>query len=1207
MTATNRHHGSHIGTLLAAATLNLLIASGTALAQNEISLENALPGNPATEWDVSGAGDASIQGFATDMSVDQGGTVVFKIDTGATDYRIDIYRIGYYGGLGARKVATVDPTVPLPQTPPAPLTDPATGLVDCGNWLPSAVWAVPTNAVSGVYIAKLVREDPDDGRASHVMFVVRDDDGESDLVFQTNDATWQAYNTYGGNSLYLGSPAGRAYKVSYNRPLTSRCCNFPNGSIVSGFFGAQYPMVRWLEANGYDVSYTTCVDTDRFGAEILEHDVFVSVGHDEYWSAAQRANVEAARDAGVHLAFFSGNEVFWKTRWEPSIDGSSTPHRTLVCYKETHANAKIDPLPNVWTGTWRDPRFSPPADGGRPENALLGTIFTVNGIRNDALEVPEADGKMRLWRNTSVATLLPGQVATFAAGTLGFEWDEDLDNGFRPPGLVRLSTTTVSGVPLLQDYGSTYASGTATHHVLMHRRTSGAYVFSAGTVQWSWGLDAAHDNAGPGADPRIQQATVNVFADLGVQPATLQPGLVPATASTDATAPVSSIASPTAGGSVQSGVPTIVSGSASDVGGRVGGIEVSVDNGATWHPAVGRESWTYAWTPGAPGIATIRSRSVDDTANLESPGAGVTVTIEPPGAATCPCRIFTAAPGGPAANDPASVEVGVRFFADRDGLISGVRFYKPGPATGGVHVGSLWTNTGTLLRSATFANETASGWQEVSFGAGNEVPIEEGTLYVASVLMPQGNYAATNGYFASQGVDNPPLHAPPNGSGGFANGVYVYGSGGFPVNSFQSTNYWVDVVFDTLAGPPVLQCALDETSADFAFGSFGVGTYLGETDDGEVMLAPAAGAEFFGGALPGGWSSAPWSGGGTSQVFGGSLAADGARVTTDAGFGPGRSLEFAANFSGAPFQHAGLTFDADVNAPWAFFSTWNGGALYARTSDGTSTLIPGAWLGASHRYRIDWQASGFNFSIDGTPVASIPFAVASNLRLFASDFSPGGGSLVVNWMRISPYAVSGSFTSRVGDAEGIATWGAFTWNADVPSGTSLAMFVRTGDTAIPDGSWSGFAPIANGGDVAANSRYIQYRADLEASDPTKTPTLKNAAIDCEFIVSVIGADEPAGRSLAPVVMPNPVSSHAAFEFAVGAEDVAGGLAAVELTIYDAGGRVVRSLARSALQAGRYRVDWDVRDDHGRPLTTAVYFYRIRAGSTERTGRFVVVR
>src|SRR5262249_25608346 len=151
-------------------------------------------------------------------------------------------------------------------------------------------------------------------------------------------------------------------------------------------------MVRWLEANGYNITYSTGADTDRRGGtELTRHRVFLSVGHDEYWSGTQRANVEAARAAAVNLAFFSGNEGFWKTRWESSIDGSNTPYRTLVTYKETHANAKIDPLdPPTWTGTWRDPRFSPPADGGRPENALSGTIFTVNCCVNATIRVTGA-------------------------------------------------------------------------------------------------------------------------------------------------------------------------------------------------------------------------------------------------------------------------------------------------------------------------------------------------------------------------------------------------------------------------------------------------------------------------------------------------------------------------------------------------------------------------------------------------------------------------------------------------------------------------------------------------------------------------------------------------------------------------------------------------------------------------------------------------
>jgi len=331
-----------------------------------IACENSRPGNPEREWDVTGAGDPTIQGFTTDISVNRGTTVRFKVDTDAGAYRLDIYRLGYYGGMGARKVATVLPSVALPQNQPPCLTDLTTGLIDCGTWQVSASWAVPAGATSGIYFARLVRTDT--GGASHVVFVVRDDASQSDLLYKTSDSTWQAYNDYGGNSLYVGSPDGRAYKVSYNRPFSTRGNQFARAWL----FGAEYPMVRWLERNGYDVSYFTGVDVERRPDLILQHGVLLSVGHDEYWSAGQRANVTAARDAGVHLAFFSGNEMFWKTRWEPSIDGSGTPRRTLVTYKETHEGDKIDPLSNVWTGTWRAPRFSPPAAGGRPENELTG-------------------------------------------------------------------------------------------------------------------------------------------------------------------------------------------------------------------------------------------------------------------------------------------------------------------------------------------------------------------------------------------------------------------------------------------------------------------------------------------------------------------------------------------------------------------------------------------------------------------------------------------------------------------------------------------------------------------------------------------------------------------------------------------------------------------------------------------------------------------
>src|SRR5262249_18048717 len=156
---------------------------------------------------------------------------------------------------------------------------------------------------------------------------------------------------------------------------------------------------------------------------------------------------------------------------------------------------------------------------------------------------PAADGKMRFWRNTSVASLAAGQVATLPAGVLGSEWDEDLDNGSRPPGVVRLSTTTVSHVPYLQDSGPNYPPGPPTHHLTVCKHRSGALVFGAGTIQWPWGLDDQHDYPGTPTDPNMQQATVNLFADMGVQPATVQGGLVAATASSDTTAPTAAISS----------------------------------------------------------------------------------------------------------------------------------------------------------------------------------------------------------------------------------------------------------------------------------------------------------------------------------------------------------------------------------------------------------------------------------------------------------------------------------------------------------------------------------------------------------------------------------------------------------------------------------------------------------------------------------------
>ena len=657
---------------------------------NAIVAENCRPGNASTEWDINGNGDPSIQGFTTDVSYNLGDLAQFKVKSDSSRYRVDIYRMGYYQGLGARLVASLRPSASLPQAQPECVVDWSVRLYDCGNWSVSASWRIPVDAVSGVYVARLIREDPGpenwradnarplgprpeavphaygalgfgrlrnplaEPRASHVIFVVRDDDNRSDVVMQTSDPSWTAYNSYGLGNTYGGRTVtgatngrpGRANKVSFNRPINNR----PG---VNQYFNAEYPLTRWLERNGFDVSYIAGVDTDRQGQLLGNHRLFISIGHDEYWSAAQRTNVEAARDSGVNLAFMSGNEVFWKTRYEPSIDGTDTAYRTLVVYKESHSNQtdlgevqpprKIDPVSDVWTGTWRDGSAANP-EGPQPENALTGTIFTVNANRQDPLAVPEKYGKLRFWRNTEVAMLTSGEVAVLGNGILGHEWDEDLDNGFRPPGLIRLSETTLDGVSYPMDWGTVYDAGTATHHLTLYRANSGAIVFGCGCVQYAYALDDFHDNPGAlragtanpystrvGRDPygtvtALQQATVNLFADMGIHPTTLQGGLVAGVASQDDRAPVSEV-DPQGEGLTVAADEVTVSGTASDAGGGVvAGIEVSVDGGQRWHPAIGTEQWTYTWEPAdRQGTMTIMSRATDDSLNTESPSRGVTI------------------------------------------------------------------------------------------------------------------------------------------------------------------------------------------------------------------------------------------------------------------------------------------------------------------------------------------------------------------------------------------------------------------------------------------------------------------------------------------------------------------------------------------------------------------------------------------------------
>ncbi len=800
--------------VLAGSVLVLLPGAATpAQAQscaNPIVCENELPGTPQSTWDVSSY-STNIQGFSDPFSVNIGNSINFKIESPASNYNIDIYRMGYYGGDGARLITSLTPNISVSQSQPACNTNTVTGLVDCGNWGISATWNVPVTAVSGVYFARIYYS----GGANQIPFVVTDNSSHSDVLFMTSDETWQAYNDSGGYSVYSGNATGspwccsaqnpgRAVQVSYNRPWATRYDNISGGNGEDFFFYAEFPMIQFLEKNGYDVSYVSQIDVAQSGAAsmIEQHKMLVNAGHSEYWDAGDMSNITAARNAGVNIALFTGNTAWWKTRWANS-QYNNEPYRTMITYKESLDNTRSDPAdPPTWTGAWRDMRFSPPGDAS-PENALTGQLWLVNCC-SYADTVSSAYSKLQLWKNTAVASLGSGQTYTMPSETLGYEWDSDVDNGFRPAGEIDMSRTCESGVQeILATVNEQFVSGTACNSLTLYRASSGALVFDAGTVQWAWGLESDHDgDSQPAPDPVMQQATVNLFADMGVQPATLESDLVPGIQPHYTGPPTSTITSPSAGATFANGGTVTISGTATDSGGGVvAGVEVSTDGGSTWHPvttmspAATSVTWSYTWSAAGSGSVMLESRATDDDANTGPASSGVSVTVN------CPCGIFGSShvPYTTSENDSGAYELGMKFQSTVPGWVDGVRFYK-GSGNGGTHTGSLWTSSGTLLETGTFTNETASGWQTLIFA--NPIQISANTTYVVSYYDPEGHYSVDEEYFASQ-VSMPPLigvKADYTTVGG-GNGVFNSGGPGFPTQMNDSWSYSVDVIFDTTQPP----------------------------------------------------------------------------------------------------------------------------------------------------------------------------------------------------------------------------------------------------------------------------------------------------------------------------------------------------------------------------------------------------------------------
>ncbi len=415
-------------------------------------------------------------------------------------FNLSIYRLGWYGGVGGRIVLQAAGLRGQAQgywsrattgvvNCPTCVTDNQLGLLDT-HWRYGYSLAVPADWVSGEY---LVRLDTQDGATGYLTFVVRQDQRQSDILAQMAVNTYQAYNKWGGNSLYYHDPhlpglvnkGMAALKVSFNRPYDG----------MSAFLiYADIQVIHFLEQRGYDVTYTTSVDLDRDPSAPIGHRAFISMGHDEYWTREMRQSVEQARDAGLNLAFFGGNDVYWQTRLEP--DDAGNPRRVMVMYRD----ATLDPLtetdPTNDTLLFIDPLIN------WPQNSLTGTIY--GGVSESPPGFPWVVAPSApdwLLANTG---LKPGDSIPALAGK---ECDKVSANGHQPPGLVVVAAspfTTKEGGKIICN--STY-----------YQATSGAAVFNAGTLSWPGSLDGfGHHNPGQSEDQRIKKMMINLLASFGI-------------------------------------------------------------------------------------------------------------------------------------------------------------------------------------------------------------------------------------------------------------------------------------------------------------------------------------------------------------------------------------------------------------------------------------------------------------------------------------------------------------------------------------------------------------------------------------------------------------------------------------------------------------------------------------------------------------------
>jgi hypothetical protein len=490
---------------------------------NAIRAENALPGT--TSWELTKpARNGEIEGYAWQVSALPGQTITVSVSTTSAHFSAAVYRLGWYQGTGARQVASVATLAGHRYPVPAP--DPTTGLIAC-SWPAAFAVTVGASWTSGEYLVKVTTQEGDE---AYIPFVVRSTQPATYLFVHAVN-TDEAYNTWGGDSLYADTThwwsgpgtVARAFAVSFDRP-------FATADGAGNMLAWEDPMIRWLERQGDDVSYTTDVDIDQTPASLLGERGILIAGHDEYWSMGMRDAYEQAVNAGVDLGVFAANTGYWAVRFAPGPDG---PDRVMICYK----SVTLDPTSHL-TSYVPTVRFleSPIS---RPESTLLGEIYG-----GDFQVTPThpgypwvvSDASSWVFNGTGV---LNGQSI---GDVVGYEYDRE-DPAFPQPSGVQV----IASSPVIA--GSGAADGA---NATIYTAQSGARVFDAGTIEWSWGLDDfvppyLQDHQPIPASRTVQRITANILENFSSVASIPLPTATPPPTSTPlATVPPTSTSTATA-------------------------------------------------------------------------------------------------------------------------------------------------------------------------------------------------------------------------------------------------------------------------------------------------------------------------------------------------------------------------------------------------------------------------------------------------------------------------------------------------------------------------------------------------------------------------------------------------------------------------------------------------------------------------------------